>query len=138
MKLPIPEKLGGTTNEGSYYVRPLDYDTIWPTRSLWSGGLVVQFPYDYIVKRNLVVWEPGGLVVWWSGGLVVWWSGGLVVWWSGLHRSAAKRRVAEKLCITKLHRSDAKRRVLSQKFYIPKILYHLQNNFSCLRLGIIQ
>ena len=35
----------------------------------WSGGLVVPFPYDYIVK-------------WWSGGLVARWSGGLVVWWS--------------------------------------------------------
>ena len=47
---------------------------------------MVQFPYDYIVKRNLVVWEPVGLVV----------------WWSGLHRSAAKRRVAEKFCVAKI------------------------------------
>ena len=59
----------------------------------WSGGLVVQFPYDYIVK-------------WWSGGLVVWWSGGLVVWTAGRAKrappsAAAKRRVAERLCISK-------------------------------------
>ena len=62
--------------------------------------------------------KSGGLVVWRSGH-----SGGLVVWWSGLHRSAAKRRVAEKLCITKLHRSAAKRRV-AEKLCVTKTLYH--------------
>ena len=132
----------GSANKGSYDVRPSDELLLGPPR-----------------RPGTVVWWSGGLAVimifsceWWSGGLVVWWSGGLVIWWSGLHRSAAKRRVAEKICITKLHRSNAKRRVaeklcvakilchknfVSQELNITNCFYHIQLNFWGLRLGII-